>query len=57
LHDRLLEEGLICRPIGDTLAFSPPLVTTEADVDEMVSRFEKGLERLSAELRAEGEVG
>jgi len=57
LHERLLGEGLICRPIGDTLAFSPPLVTTEADVDEMVLRFEKGLEGLSAELRAQGALG
>lgn len=54
LHDRLLDEGLICRPIGNTLAFSPPLVATESDVDEMVERFVRGLARLGDELKSEG---
>ena len=51
LHELLMEEGLICRPIFDTLAFSPPLVVTEDDVDEMVSLFSRGLGRLADELR------
>jgi len=54
LHERLLEEGLICRPIANTLAFSPPLVASEADVDEILDRFGRGLERITGELQAEG---
>jgi L-2,4-diaminobutyrate transaminase len=54
LHLRLLEEGLICRPVGQTLAFSPPLIASEADVEEMVSRFGRGLESFAGELEREG---
>jgi len=50
LHEILLDEGLICRAIGDVLAFSPPLVISEAEVDEACARFARGLERLEAEL-------
>ena len=50
LHGLLMEEGLICRPLFDTLAFSPPLVVTRTDVDEMVSMFSRGLDRLTGEL-------
>ena len=50
LHALLMEEGLICRPVFDTLTFSPPLILTEADVDSIVSMFAKGLERLTREL-------
>jgi L-2,4-diaminobutyrate transaminase len=54
LHEILLEEGLLCRAIGDALAFSPPLVISEAEVDEACARFARGLERIAAELRSEG---
>jgi L-2,4-diaminobutyrate transaminase len=54
LHKLLLEEGLICRALGDSLAFSPPLVIQEAEIEEALGRFVRGLERLTGELRAEG---
>ncbi|MCZ6783142.1 MAG: aminotransferase [Proteobacteria bacterium] len=54
LAERLLDEGLICRALGNTLAFSPPLVISEAEVDEVVDRFGRGLDRLTGELEAEG---
>jgi L-2,4-diaminobutyrate transaminase len=54
LHEHLREEGLLCRAIGDSLAFSPPLVIGEEEVDEVVRRFERGLERLARELESEG---
>ena len=50
LHELLLEEGLICRPIFNTLTFSPPLIITEDDVDQIVSMFDRGLGRLAEEL-------
>ena len=39
------EEGLIVRAIGDRIAFTPPLIITEAEVVDLVGRFEKGLDR------------
>lgn len=50
----LIEEGLISRGIVNTLAFSPPLVIDEGEVDEMVTRFGRGLERFGKTLREEG---
>jgi 4-aminobutyrate---pyruvate transaminase len=40
------EEGLIIRAIGEIIAFCPPLVISEAEVDEMFDRFAKALKRL-----------
>jgi L-2,4-diaminobutyrate transaminase len=55
LHELLLEEGLICRALGDALAFSPPLVITESELEEALRRFTRGLERLAEALRAEAQ--
>lgn len=38
------ENGLILRAMGDSVAFSPPLIITEAEIDDMFDRFEKALE-------------
>ena len=38
------ENGLIVRALGDAIAFSPPLIMTEAEIDEMFDRFEIALE-------------
>ena len=46
LHELLLEEGLICRAIGDSLAFSPPLCISESELELAVGRFAQGLARL-----------
>jgi len=39
------ENGLIARPLPsvDSVAFSPPLITTRAQVDEIVNRFDQSL--------------
>lgn len=50
----LLDEGLICRPVLNTMAFSPPLIVTKPEVDEMVSACARGLDRLADDLRGEG---
>jgi len=40
------EEGVISRALlGDRLAFCPPLIITEAEIDELFDRFERGLNR------------
>jgi 4-aminobutyrate--pyruvate transaminase len=41
-----LEEGLITRPmLNDRLAFCPPLVIDDAEIDEMFDRFDRALAR------------
>ena len=50
----LLEEGMINRAIINTIAFSPPLVVTEGDVDEMAERCGRGLTKLADQLISEG---
>ena len=37
------DEGLIVRNMGDAMAFCPPLVITEDQVDELSTKFERGL--------------
>ncbi len=40
------QEGLIVRPLlGDRIAVCPPLVITQAEVNELFDRFERGLAR------------
>ena len=52
---RCLELGLITRalPAADTISFSPPLVVTEAELDEMVSIARRAVDEVEAELRRE----
>src|SRR5580692_5771573 len=44
--------GLITRFIGDRIAFSPPLIITEAEVDDMAARLQRALDDTWAEVRA-----
>ncbi|MBV8526401.1 MAG: aspartate aminotransferase family protein [Acetobacteraceae bacterium] len=49
------KHGLIPRNlINDTLAFSPPLIITTSEIDEMFDRFEAGLDELAGELQQQG---
>ena len=38
------KHGLIIRAMGDTLAFSPPLIIGEGEIDEMLARFGRALD-------------
>ena len=44
------EEGLVIRGIGEIMAFCPPLIITETEIDEMFARFGRALKRLEAEM-------
>ncbi|HSG90065.1 MAG TPA: aminotransferase [Pseudomonadales bacterium] len=46
--------GVIVRPLGDSLAFCPPLVITEPDIDEVFDRFALALEDTLAHVREHG---
>jgi 4-aminobutyrate--pyruvate transaminase len=45
------EHGLIARFIGDRIAFSPPLIITEAEIDEVMARTRKALDDTWKEVR------
>ena len=53
-----LEENLIARamPQGDILGFAPPLVATRADVDEIIARTKRAVDKVTDELVREGVV-
>jgi 4-aminobutyrate---pyruvate transaminase len=49
------EEGLIQRNVaGDSMAFCPPMIIEEAEIDEMFDRFERALERTATLVEREG---
>ena len=54
LQGLLMTEGLICRPMFNSLGFSPPLIVSRNDVDSIVAMFSAGLEKLTSELGAGG---
>jgi len=45
-----LEKGLISRNMGDAMAFCPPLIITEAQVNELFDTAEAGLKALAESL-------
>jgi 4-aminobutyrate---pyruvate transaminase len=48
------DNGVILRSLpGDSIAFSPPLVITVEEVDEMFDRFGRALDELTVQLRRE----
>ena len=50
LQDFAQEEGLVIRGIGEIMAFCPPLIITEAEVDDMFKRFDRAMTKLEAEM-------
>ncbi|MDF3844127.1 aspartate aminotransferase family protein [Pseudomonas citronellolis] len=50
LAARTHEHGLILRNVGDVIAFCPPLVTAEAEVDQLLERFGRAFEDTAAWL-------
>lgn len=44
--------GLIVRNLGDSIAFCPPLIITDVQVDELFSKFDKALNETWAWVRA-----
>ncbi|AGT08858.1 aspartate aminotransferase family protein [Paracoccus aminophilus] len=50
VNARLLERGVITRNMGDALAFSPPLIITEAQIDELVEALTGALDDTLADL-------
>ena len=51
LLDRAQEHGLIIRALGDRIAFSPPLVISGDEIDDMFDRFGRALEDTESWVR------
>jgi 4-aminobutyrate--pyruvate transaminase len=46
------DKGLILRAIGDTLALCPPLIISEAEIDEVLARLTAALDETAARIAA-----
>jgi 4-aminobutyrate---pyruvate transaminase len=48
-------EGVIVRPLaGDRVAFCPPLIISESEIDDLFDRYERGLNKTLDWVKAEG---
>ena len=54
LSKQAQKHGLIVRALGDSIAFSPPLIMTGEEIDEMLARFGKALDDTEAWVCKEG---
>jgi len=43
MQDAMMAEGLLLRVVNDTINFAPPLIITQAEVDELFVRFTRAL--------------
>jgi len=51
-RDFCIEEGVVMRAVGDTMIVAPPFVTTDAQLDELVDKAWKALDRTQRALGA-----
>jgi 4-aminobutyrate---pyruvate transaminase len=47
-YDAGAEQGVLVRPVGDSVVMAPPLVITEAEIEELVRRLQKALDEVLA---------
>jgi 4-aminobutyrate--pyruvate transaminase len=48
------EQGLVTRAVMDSVCFSPPLIITAAEVEEMFRRFGRALEATHGWIKEQG---
>ncbi|MFV0473293.1 MAG: aminotransferase [Pikeienuella sp.] len=46
-----LDQGLICRPLGQSVVLCPPFIMDEPLLDEMYGKLETALDKVAAELK------
>jgi 4-aminobutyrate--pyruvate transaminase len=56
LTQRAQDHGLLVRPLGDSIAFCPPLIISEAQIGEVLSRFGHALDETLAWVHQQGLV-
>jgi 4-aminobutyrate--pyruvate transaminase len=47
---QLHANGVICRVISDAVAFCPPLIITEAQIDDLLDRVKTSLDAVAAQV-------
>ena len=52
----MFDNGMIMRAVGDRMIIAPPLVMTEAQIDEMVALIRTCLDLTYADIRERGWV-
>ena len=52
-RDFCFKENLVMRAVRDTMVFSPPLIITEAEIDELVSRAARAIEATHQMVRGQ----
>ena len=57
LMGEVLKGGVILRAIGDSLAFCPPMIIAEEEIDALFEPIETALDNTLAWAKAEGHVG
>ena len=50
VQNRAQEHGLIIRAMGDSIAFCPPLIITEGEIDDLLARFGRALDETASAL-------
>ncbi|MEO1192585.1 MAG: aspartate aminotransferase family protein [Pseudomonadota bacterium] len=50
VRDRMMANGLMMRAVWDTLVFSPPLIITREEIDQMVERAKAAIDAEAKEL-------
>ncbi|TGT49616.1 aminotransferase class III-fold pyridoxal phosphate-dependent enzyme, partial [Mesorhizobium sp. M00.F.Ca.ET.170.01.1.1] len=50
----LQQNGVISRNMGDAIAFCPPLIITEAQIDTLVDAFERSLDAALPQVHPQG---
>jgi len=56
LSKELLKHGVILRAIGDTLAFCPPMIITEDEIEQLFAPMEAALDATHHWAKAEGHI-
>ncbi len=51
---RAQDHGLLVRAVGDSVAFCPPLIITQGEIDELFRRWEPALDETLTWVRAQG---
>jgi putrescine aminotransferase len=51
-RDLCIEQGLVMRAVGDTMIVAPPLVTTDAQLDELVAKARRAVDLTVRSLAA-----
>ena len=57
LSNELLKHGIILRAIGDTLAFCPPMIINEDEINALFEPLETCLDATASWAKAEGHLG